>query len=190
MDTQCFQNMPSPVLCDCNFTCSLRRLHFVHYEVNIYSAKMLSVQTCIFLLEFSPGMALNTLRCSRVLARIPKLAVQKFFWEWPNISVDVVALKVFWDVANETVAIKHMCWSGKAIIVFLISGFKLLTSVLYAKIIIMDAQTWRICVCSNQLYPGIFNLFLTEKSMEADTGRNKLNIKTTIKNIRGMLKSL
>ena len=125
-----------------------------------------------------------------MLARIPKLAVQKFFWEWPNISVGVVALKVFWDVANETVAIKHMCRSGKAIIVFLISGFKLLTSVLYARIIIMDAQTWRICVCSNQLYPGIFNLFLTEKSMEADTGRNKLNTKTTIKNIRGMLKSL
>ena len=47
----------------------------------------------------------------------------------------------------------------------------------------------RICVCSNQPYPGIFNLFLTEKSMRADTG-NKLNIKTTMKNIRGMLKSL
>ena len=49
----------------------------------------------------------------------------------------VVALKVFWDVATETVAIKHMCWSDKAIIVFLNSGFKLLTSVLYARIIIM-----------------------------------------------------
>ena len=43
---------------------NLRRLHFVHYEVNIYSAKMLSMQTCISLLEFSPGMALNTFRCS------------------------------------------------------------------------------------------------------------------------------
>ena len=74
---------------------------------------------------------------SRVLARIPKLAVQKFFWEWPNISVGVVALKVFWDVATETVAIKHMCWSDKTIIVFSNSGFKLLTSVLYARIIIM-----------------------------------------------------
>ena len=42
---------------------------------------------------------------------------------------------------------------------------------------------------ANQQYPGIFNLFLTEKSMKADMG-NKLNIKTTIKNIRGMLKSL
>ena len=72
-----------------------------------------------------------------VLARIPKLVVQKFFWEWPNISVSVVALKVFWDVATETVAIKHMCWSDKAIIVFLNSDFKLLTSVLYARIIIM-----------------------------------------------------
>ena len=74
---------------------------------------------------------------TRVLARIPKLAVQKFFWEWPNISVGMVALKVFWDVATETVAIKHMCWSDKAIIVFLNSGFKLLTSVLYARIVIM-----------------------------------------------------
>ena len=73
----------------------------------------------------------------RVLARIPKLAVQKFFWEWPNITVGVVALKVFWDVATETVAIKHMCWSDKAIIVFLNRGFRLLTSVLYARIIIM-----------------------------------------------------
>ena len=73
----------------------------------------------------------------RVLATIPKLAVQKLFWEWPNISVGVVALKVFWDVATETVAIKHMCWSDKAIIIFLNSGFKLLTSVLYARIIIM-----------------------------------------------------
>ena len=54
---------------------------------------------------------------SRVLARIPKLAVQN--WEWPNIFVGVVALKVFWDVATETVAIKHMCSSDKAIIVFL-----------------------------------------------------------------------
>ena len=74
-----------------------------------------------------------------VLARIPKLATnkKKFFWEWPNIPVGVVALKVFWDVATETVAIKHMCWSDKAIIVFLNSGFKLLTSVLYARIIIM-----------------------------------------------------
>ena len=126
---------------------------------------------------------------SRMLARIPKLAVQKFFWEWPNIFVGVVALKVFWDVATKTVAIKHMCWSNKAIIVFLNRRFKLLTSVLYARIIIMDAQTWQIiCVCSNQPYPGIFNLFLTEKSRKADTG-NKLNIKT-IKNIRGMLKSL
>ena len=35
---------------------------------------------------------------NRVLARIPKLAVQKFFWEWPNICVGMVALKVFWDV--------------------------------------------------------------------------------------------
>ena len=35
---------------------------------------------------------------SRVLARIPKLAVQKIFWEWPNICVGMVALKVFWDV--------------------------------------------------------------------------------------------
>ena len=53
------------------------------------------------------------------------------------------------------------------------------------------AQTWRICACSNQPYPGIFNLCkqIREKSMKADTG-NKLNIKTTIKNIRGMLKSL
>ena len=34
----------------------------------------------------------------RVLARIPKLAVQKFFWEWPNICVGMVALKVFWDI--------------------------------------------------------------------------------------------
>ena len=118
------------------------------------------------------------------LARIPELAVQKFFWEWPNISVGVVALKVFWDVATETITIKHMCWSDKAIIVFLNSGFKLLTSVLYARIIIA-----RICACSNQPYPGIFNLFLMEKSMKADTG-NKLNIKTTIKNIRGMLKRL
>ena len=101
----------------------------------------------------------------------------------------MVALKVFWDVETKTVAIKHMCWSDKMIIVFLNSGFKLLTSVLYARIIIMDAQTWQICVCSSQPYPGIFNLFLTEISMKADT-RNKLNIKTTIKNIRGMLKSL
>ena len=99
-----------------------------------------------------------------------------------------VALKVFWDVATETVAIKHMCWSDKAIIVFLNSGFKLLTSVLYARIIIRDAQTWRICVCSNQPYPDVFKLFLTKKNMKADMG-NKLNIKTTIKNIR-MLKSL
>ena len=72
-----------------------------------------------------------------MLARIPKLAVQKFFGEWPNISVGVVALKVFWDVATETVAIKHMCWSDKAIIAFLNGGFKLLTSVLYGRIIIM-----------------------------------------------------
>ena len=72
-----------------------------------------------------------------MLARIPNLAVQNFFWEWPNIFVGVVALKVFWDIATETVAIKHMCWSDKAIIVFLNSGFKLLTSVLYARIIIM-----------------------------------------------------
>ena len=84
-----------------------------------------------------------------------------------------------------------MCWSDKAIIVFLNSAFKLLTFVLYAKIIINNgAQTWRICVCSNQPYPGIFNLFLTEKSMKADTG-NKLNIKMfNNKNIRRMLKSL
>ena len=81
-----------------------------------------------------------------------------------------------------------MCWSDKAIIVFLNSGFKLLTCVLYARIV-NGAQTWQICVCSNQPYPGIFNLFLTEKSMKADTG-NKLNIETTTKNIRGMLKSL
>ena len=72
-----------------------------------------------------------------MLARIPKLAVQKLFWERSNISVGVVALKVFWDVATETVAIKHMCWSDKAVIVFLNSGFKLITSVLYARIIIM-----------------------------------------------------
>ena len=64
-----------------------------------------------------------------------------------NIFVGVVALKVFWDVATETVAIKHMYWSDKAIIVFLNSGFKLLTSVLYARIIVIDAQTWRICMC-------------------------------------------
>ena len=51
--------------------------------------------------------------------------------------MSVVALKVFCDVATETVAIKHMCWSNKAIIVFLNSFFKLLTSVLYARIIIM-----------------------------------------------------
>ena len=100
-----------------------------------------------------------------------------------------VALKVFWDVATETVAIKHMCWSDKAIIVFLNSSFKFLTSVLCARIIIRDAQTWQICVCSNQPYPDIFKLFLTEKNMKADMG-NKLNIKTTIKNIRRMLKSL
>ena len=99
----------------------------------------------------------------------------------------MVALKVFWDVATKTVAIKHMCWSDKVIIVFLNSGFKLLTSVLYARIIVMDAQTWQICVCSSQPYP--VNLFLTDISMKADM-RNKLNIKTTIKNIRGMLKSL
>ena len=49
----------------------------------------------------------------------------------------VVALKVFWDVATETVAIKHMCWRDKVIIVFLNSGFKLLTPVLYARIIMM-----------------------------------------------------
>ena len=49
-----------------------------------------------------------------------------------------------------------MCWSNKAI-VFLNSGFKLLTSVLYARIV-NGAQTWGICVCSNQPYPGIFNL--------------------------------
>ena len=84
----------------------------------------------------------------RVLARIPKLAVQKFFWEWPNISVGVVALKVFWDVATETVAIKHMCWSDKAIIVFLNSGFKLLTSVLYARIIIMGMHKHGEFVCA------------------------------------------
>ena len=70
-----------------------------------------------------------------MLARIPKLAVQKFFWEWPNFSMGVVALKVFWDIAIETVAIKHMCWSDKAIIVFLNSTFKLLTSVLYARLL-------------------------------------------------------
>ena len=94
------------------------------------------------------------------------------------------------ELAKVRVMVRHMCWSDKAIIVFLNSSFKLLMSVLYARIIIiMDAQTWRICVCSNQPYPGIFNLFLTEKSLKADTG-NKLNIKTTIKNIRGMLKSL
>ena len=77
---------------------------------------------------------------SRVLARVPKLAVQNFFWEWPIISVGVVSLKVFWDVATKAVAIKRMYWSDKAIIAFLNSGFKLLTSVLYARIIIMDAQ--------------------------------------------------
>ena len=37
----------------------------------------------------------------------------------------VVGLKVFWDVATKTVAIKHMCWRNKAIIVFLNSGFTL-----------------------------------------------------------------
>ena len=73
-----------------------------------------------------------------------------------------------------------MCWSDKAIIVFLNSAFKLLTFVLYARIIIMVHKHGEFCVCSNQPYPGIFNLFLTEKSMKADTG-NKLNIKTTIK---------
>ena len=60
----------------------------------------------------------------------------------------------------------HMCSSDKVIIVSLHSGFKLLTLVLYARIIIMDAQKWRIYVCSNQPYPGIFNLFLTEKSIK------------------------
>ena len=94
----------------------------------------------------------------------------KIFLGVAKISMGMVALKVFWDVATETVAIKHMCWSNKAIIVFLNSGVKLLTSVLYARIIIMDAQTWRICVCSNQPYPGIFNLFLMKKSMKADMG--------------------
>ena len=93
------------------------------------------------------------------------------------------------EYAKVRVMVRHMCWSDKAIIVFLNSGFNTLTSVLYARIIIIDAQIWRICVCSNQPYPGIFNLFLTEKNMKADT-ENKLNIKTTIKNIRGMLKSL
>ena len=44
---------------------------------------------------------------------------------------------VFGTLQPKTVAIKHMCWSDKAIIVFLNSGFKLLTSVLYARIIIM-----------------------------------------------------
>ena len=82
-----------------------------------------------------------------------------------------------------------MCWSDKAIIVFLNSGFKLLTSVLYAGIIIMDAQCKFVYAQISHAYPGIFNLFLTEKSMKADTG-NKLNIKRTIKYVREMLKSL
>ena len=128
-------------------------------------------------------MLVPTATACKILSTI----TQKIFWERPNISVGVVALKVFWDVATETVAIKHMCWSDKAIIVFLNSGFKLITSVI-TRIIIM-VQKHGNSICSNQPYPGIFNLFLTEKSMKADTG-NKLNIKTTIKNIRGMLKSL
>ena len=93
----------------------------------------------------------NIIHASRVLARIPKLAVQKFFWEWPNISVGVVALKVFWDIATETVAIKHMCWSDKAIIVFLNSGFKLLTSVLYARIIIMMHKHANLCMLKSAI---------------------------------------
>ena len=99
-----------------------------------------------------------------------------------------VALKVFWDVATETVAIKHMCWSDKAIIVFLNSGFKFLTSVLYARIIIRDAHDEFVYAQISRIQTYL-KLFLTEKNMKADM-RNKLNIKTTIKNIRRMLKSL
>ena len=51
------------------------------------------------------------------------------------------------------------------------------------------AQTWWICVCSHQPYPGIFKLVFDGKIMKADT-RNKLNIKRAIKNIRRKLKSL
>ena len=49
------------------------------------------------LLGFSIIVIFNT-PILRVLARIPKLAGQKFFWEWPNICVGMVAPKVFWDV--------------------------------------------------------------------------------------------
>ena len=91
------------------------------------------------------------LRRSQGVSQDSKTGRPKIFLGVAKYFRGEVALKVFCDVATETVAIKHMCWSYKAIIVFLNSGFKFLTSVLYARIIIMVHKHGDLCMLKSAI---------------------------------------